>query len=172
MTQHELASLDEKWQYIQRMDFSQLIQKETSPWIPNPYGTKWQYDDLVAAIERYKRFLYLLVKYHDRFDYITPTLEIDEIWHQHILDTRRYHQDCLALFGHYLHHDPSFGMIDHEQLSTSTDQEPDIDYQQLYDYFQTTRMLYLIEFGDNLEDPNFERVANTIQAQFAQANHG
>jgi hypothetical protein len=35
---------------------------------------------------------------------------VDEIWHQHILDTHAYHRDCDAIFGSYLHHFPYFGM--------------------------------------------------------------
>jgi len=35
-----------------------------------------------------------------------PTQDVDDFWHQHILDTRRYHRDCQAVFGGYLHHEP------------------------------------------------------------------
>lgn len=36
-----------------------------------------------------------------------PSQDIDDFWHQHILDTRKYAIDCEYLFGFMLHHDPS-----------------------------------------------------------------
>ena len=35
-----------------------------------------------------------------------PSLEIDHLWHAHILDTREYHDFCENAFGSYLHHQP------------------------------------------------------------------
>ena len=31
--------------------------------------------------------------------------DMDTVWHCHILQTQKYTQDCLAIFGHYLHHE-------------------------------------------------------------------
>lgn len=33
-------------------------------------------------------------------------LDVDEIWHTHILNTTRYIADCEEYFGYYLHHTP------------------------------------------------------------------
>lgn len=41
---------------------------------------------------------------------IIPHKEVDEVWHMHILDTRKYAADCENIFGHFLHHFPYFGM--------------------------------------------------------------
>lgn len=38
-----------------------------------------------------------------------PTAEIDEIWHNHILHTKNYMNDCNQIFGYYCHHTPSSG---------------------------------------------------------------
>ena len=35
---------------------------------------------------------------------------MDKFWHAHILDTRKYIEDCERVFGCYLHHFPYFGM--------------------------------------------------------------
>jgi len=51
----------------------------------------------------YRRFLTLQLLYPD--EPWAPTKEIDEVWHQHILGTRKYAADCDAVFGHFLHHD-------------------------------------------------------------------
>jgi len=50
----------------------------------------------------------LLAKYPQM--QISPTRDIDAFWHAHILDTRKYIDDCERVFGFYLHHFPYFGM--------------------------------------------------------------
>jgi hypothetical protein len=35
-----------------------------------------------------------------------PTRGADAIWHAHILHTRRYREDCEALVGHFVDHEP------------------------------------------------------------------
>jgi hypothetical protein len=41
---------------------------------------------------------------------VVPTHDIDEFWHQHILDTRKYAEGCQNALGQFLHHFPYFGM--------------------------------------------------------------
>jgi hypothetical protein len=60
----------------------------------------------------YRRFLYALVR-KDSEDIISPpTAEVDEFWHQHILDTRKYREDCNKVFGHYVDHMPGFELAE------------------------------------------------------------
>lgn len=33
-----------------------------------------------------------------------PSLDVDELWHAHILSTRSYSDYCLSRFGRYIHH--------------------------------------------------------------------
>lgn len=40
----------------------------------------------------------------------SPSRDMDPFWHYHILDTRKYMQDCDQLFGYYLHHEAYLGM--------------------------------------------------------------
>src|SRR5438034_8143694 len=55
----------------------------------------------------YRRFLYALA-HTERDELISPpSQEVDEFWHQHILDTQKYLQDCKSVFGYYMHHTPS-----------------------------------------------------------------
>jgi len=54
----------------------------------------------------YKRFLYALAHKEPEDMLSPPSQEIDEFWHQHILDTRRYREDCNTVFGHYIDHTP------------------------------------------------------------------
>jgi hypothetical protein len=66
----------------------------------------WTPDQACRVEGDYKRFLYALA--HKRPDDILspPTQEVDEFWHQHILDTRKYREDCETVFGHYVDHTP------------------------------------------------------------------
>lgn len=36
-----------------------------------------------------------------------PSEAVDRFWHAHILDTKKYAQDCHHLFGRFLHHMPT-----------------------------------------------------------------
>jgi hypothetical protein len=56
----------------------------------------------------YRKFLALHLAYPGTD--IVPCKIVDEIWHQHILDTAAYRADCDAIFGRFLDHYPYFGM--------------------------------------------------------------
>lgn len=55
----------------------------------------------------YRKFL-ALSKLHSGMNLI-PSYEVDEFWHRHMLNSRRYMPDCQEYFGHYLHHTPFAG---------------------------------------------------------------
>ena len=59
-----------------------------------------------ASIEEYRRFLILNMENPELK--LAPTSLMDKAWHTHILDTRRYAEDCEAMFGRFLHHHPSY----------------------------------------------------------------
>jgi len=72
------------------------------------------------AIARYKMFLLLVYLYPNTT--IVPTREIDEVWHKHLSDTRKYREDCELLFGRFIDHFPYFGLrgeLDRQDLETS-----------------------------------------------------
>ena len=101
---------------VASLDFSMLKRKlgEEKGWSP-------EYQSEVEDL--YRRFLALNIVYRDQK--ICPTGPIDEFWHAHILDTRKYAGDCQELFGEYLHHFPYFGMRgpdDRADLETAFDQ--------------------------------------------------
>ena len=37
---------------------------------------------------------------------LQPEPIADIVWHTHILFTEKYHEDCLEIFGDYIHHRP------------------------------------------------------------------
>ncbi|HEY6141603.1 MAG TPA: glycine-rich domain-containing protein-like [Thermoanaerobaculia bacterium] len=67
-------------------------------------GLGWPLRKALDAEEAYRKFLILCAKYPG--ETIVPTTLIDEVWHNHVLHTRKYQEDCRSIFGEMLHHDP------------------------------------------------------------------
>ena len=82
----------------------------------------------------YRRFLALHLAYPA--EQIVPCKLVDEMWHQHILDTAAYRADCEAIFGFFLDHFPYFGM------------RGDDDAQALHDAYAETLDRYVSAFGE------------------------
>jgi hypothetical protein len=72
----------------------------------------WTLDRANQVEPQYKAFLFLIGS-RVKAEFV-PTLDIDEMWHTHILDTRKYMADCALHFGEYIHHYPYLGMKDAE----------------------------------------------------------
>ena len=72
----------------------------------------WDVKRASLVEKQYKAFLFLMGTKHDHM--FVPTLDIDEMWHTHILDTQKYMADCVEYFGEYIHHYPYLGMKDGE----------------------------------------------------------
>jgi hypothetical protein len=71
-------------------------------------GKGFSDEQLDLRESEYRKFLALHIAFPDAE--IVPCKMVDEFWHQHILDTQAYHEDCEAILGSYLHHFPYFGM--------------------------------------------------------------
>lgn len=91
-------------------------------------------DQLDLMEQEYRRFLTLHIA-HPGAE-IVPCKIVDQIWHQHILDTYAYHEDCETIFGFYLHHFPYFGM------------RGDDDARALHDAYADTLERYREAFGE------------------------
>jgi hypothetical protein len=64
--------------------------------------------EFVKKIEKeYKRFLELAVLGYE----VVPSQQIDDFWHNHVLDTRKYREDC-AILGEFIDHCPDDGSKD------------------------------------------------------------
>ena len=68
----------------------------------------WSDEAIVEAEANYRYFLALHLLHP--LATLVPNKILDEYWHQHILDTRKYAADCETTFGFFLHHDPYFGI--------------------------------------------------------------
>ena len=93
--------------------------------------------DYADSIERsYKTYLSMLVKHPEEAEDILLSKDVDEFWHTHILQTLKYHEDCEAVFGKYLHHNPHIGAVTDEDHAKREAQA------------EKTRLMYQREFGD------------------------
>lgn len=64
----------------------------------------WSRGRIKNAVHGYRSFLQLAADEPDRE--MTPDVDVDAVWHEHILDTQKYADDCNTMFGYYLHHIP------------------------------------------------------------------
>ncbi|CAN5371543.1 hypothetical protein BH11PSE11_BH11PSE11_31800 [soil metagenome] len=96
-------------------------------------GQGWSREMADRMEVEYKRFHILRTRYPD----VPVTLDkaVDEFWHAHILDTRKYTEDCQRIFGRYIHHFPYFGLRGAEDAAN------------LAAAAVKTRELYRAEFG-------------------------
>lgn len=113
----------------ERLDLTNVRMKLGDP----EEGKGWSEEELDLAEAEYRKFLALHLM-HPEAD-IVPCHLVDDIWHQHILDTIAYREDCDAIFGRFLDHFPYFGM------------RGDDDAQALYDAYEDTLLKYEDAFG-------------------------
>ena len=67
----------------------------------------WSLDTARRAVEEYRRFCFLALR---RDGPVTPSQEVDEVWHQHLTFSRDYWQVwCGAVLKAPLHHEPTRG---------------------------------------------------------------
>lgn len=66
----------------------------------------WDAKRLAEAESEYRSFL-AVAKATPGQDHHNTSVDMDAVWHSHILHTRQYHTDCAQFFGHYFHHAPS-----------------------------------------------------------------
>lgn len=123
-----MQTSDEVKRYIDDLDFSMIIKKMT-------IEQGWQKKKVMEVSEYYRHFLFLIYKYGTKFPNLPPSFEIDEFWHNHILDTKKYCEDCQNIFGRYIHHNPYTGMDGKTSENETIEQ------------FNTLQKLHFQEFG-------------------------
>ena len=65
-------------------------------------------DEAWDRVDAYRQFLVLKAACLDLdATKLSPPPLIDRVWHEHVLDTKRYAPACLSAFGHPIHHDPN-----------------------------------------------------------------
>ncbi len=114
---------------IKNLDFTMIKRKLQEP----EEGKGWDKETCDQVEMQYREFLALRKVYPEKD--IVPNHTIDNFWHQHILDTKKYANDCRLIFSYFLHHFPYFGM------------NGKVDADNLVDAFEETKMLYRYHFG-------------------------
>lgn len=92
---------------IDELDLSPIFKKVCLPVEEGGYG--WPEDAASSAIEDYRAFLHEIHEaepVNGEMKKISPDPIVDIVWHTHILFTEKYHADCEAIFGKYIHHEP------------------------------------------------------------------
>jgi hypothetical protein len=117
---------------IDELDFERIKAK-----LVHRHGGAMSSEAVERAEAGYRQFLKLAAKYPDVP--VVPGEAVDEFWHMHILDTRRYAADCERIFGHILHHDPYMGIDGPE------------DEVRLQKAAERSHALYVREFGEAAE---------------------
>lgn len=120
------TAIDTIWDRINRVDFTPLCFK-----LEKEYD--WREDKINGALTLYKQWLTLQTLYEDLS--FAPSELIDEFWHIHILDTRKYMNDCNFIKGEYIHHYPYFGLTEQENETV------------LEKGFDLTKKLFQMHFG-------------------------
>lgn len=120
-------TLQIKKDMIMNLDFSMIINKMVS-------HQGWSKKDAEEVCRLYKNYLFLCVKYPDQS--LPPSEDVDEFWHNHVLDTIKYRKDCDILFGKYRDHYPYFGIDGKTSM------------QDLSNAFDITQKLHMEEFGE------------------------
>lgn len=59
---------------------------------------------VLESVMRYKKFLWL-AKHYPNYN-LVPTADVDECWHEHMLNPKFYYIDCFNYFGKILNHVP------------------------------------------------------------------
>lgn len=90
---------------ISQLTFSKRLAREN----------RWAHWFALEVIDEYKKFLYLKV----RADHpVTPSVQVDQAWHLHLIYTRLYWDDFAKDMPFEFHHDPHKGsMAESEKLT-------------------------------------------------------
>lgn len=105
-------SLNEKWEVIKLLDLSNVKER-----FKKKKSGFWKKKINAESLENeYRQFLYLAAINPN--EVVVPwTQELDDFWHEHILDTAKYIKDCEAIFGKVFHHNPNLPKGSKEQVT-------------------------------------------------------
>jgi hypothetical protein len=101
---------------VDALDFSNIRRRLIS--------AEWPDSRVDTAINEYRRFL-ILASLGVR---VVPCPDVDRIWHEHVLHTHQYSEDCIAVLGEFLHHTPSTGSIQEAESRSIAYQKMIVSY--------------------------------------------
>ncbi len=89
----------------------------------------WTIEYAKRCMEEYLKFIFLVSQYKQ----MTPSIQVDEVWHLHMIYTRSYRELC-ELVGRFLDHGPTKG-----------GEKEDVRY---FEQYTNTLSLYRKHFGE------------------------
>jgi hypothetical protein len=93
--------MDAKWQSIMALDLQSVKDRLFSK-----QGWWWRLRHSADQLEKeYRQFLYL-ISTNPGQTVVPWSQELDDFWHEHILDTAKYARDCEAIWGRFIQHNP------------------------------------------------------------------
>ena len=104
-SRNRIKKLQDVAEYISSMSLDDIRESLSKEGLPNMIAISE--DDAKYCEFEYRRWLFLRRKFEG--ETLPPSLDIDIMWHAHILDTVAYHEMCDHVFGYYFHHNPYFG---------------------------------------------------------------
>ena len=109
--------MDVRWNLIAGIDLDAVRQK-----FAFKKGRWWCIRKNAVRVEReYRQFLYLIVCNPEK-TVVPGSRDLDDFWHEHILDTAKYAQDCNTILGRFIHHNPHLpeGTAPHREAFAAT----------------------------------------------------
>jgi hypothetical protein len=104
-----------------RVMFSDRLAKENG----------WSKEFAMRAIDEYKKFMFLVCVTNRS---LTPSEEVDQVWHLHLLYTRSYWKEfCGEVLKREIHHGPTRGGPDEENKFTDWYAQALFHYKQKFD---------------------------------------
>ncbi|BCM91738.1 hypothetical protein IAD21_03613 [Abditibacteriota bacterium] len=99
------GSHSELWRKLEALDLDGNAQLTFSARLARDNG--WTHEFALRVVEEYKRFLFLAATVGHP---VTPSDEVDQAWHLHLVYTRSYWDElCGEILGFPLHHGPTKG---------------------------------------------------------------
>ena len=84
---------------LPELDLDKIVKKTADK-------NNWSQEKAKEAEMQYRAFL--KANQMENSICFAPTPAMDKLWHNHILDTKKYVEDCEMLFDGFLHHVPSY----------------------------------------------------------------
>jgi hypothetical protein len=120
-----------EWLKISNLDLKLAKEKlkEKKSW----WWNLW--NDVDKLELEYKQFLYLILANPGKT--VVPwSQNMDDLWHEHILDTKKYKKDCEEIFGKFVDHNPHLPIGTPEQTKA----------------FSETKEMYREAFGEKVKN--------------------
>ena len=119
------------WQKINRFQMDEPgVELSFSDRLARENG--WALEYALRCVQEYKKFMFLIcIASHP----LTPSDEVDQVWHLHLLYTQSYWKDfCGGVLGREVHHGPTKGGNAEQGKFT--------------DWYAKTKELYAATFGE------------------------